>query len=192
MKCALKLKELNPEANIYVLYRDIRTYGFKEQFYQEARAKGVVFIPYDIADKPEVQAISEDGKDILRISADDPILGERLSIDADVLALATATVPSTGKEELARFFKVNRLKLVGADPLGPFGNAGLLFETLEYKVSSVQSLLVEGIPPDHMDAVHVREPHVPGMWVGESNIARHSVHIGRQCPSALVREDEHL
>ncbi|MFC1994518.1 FAD-dependent oxidoreductase [Chloroflexota bacterium] len=106
IKCALKLKEINPEGNIYVLYRDIRTYGFKEQYYQEARAKGVIFITYDIADKPEVQAASENGKDMLRISVNDPILGERLSIDADVLALATATVPSTGKEELAQFFKV--------------------------------------------------------------------------------------
>jgi len=100
--------------------------------------------------------------------------------------------PRCQKCSLTRFRKVNRLKLVGADPLGPFGNAGLLFETLEYKVSSVQSLLVEGIPSDHVDAVHVREPHVPGTWVGESNIARHSVHIGRQCPSALAGEDEHL
>ncbi len=106
MKCALKLKEMNPEVNIYVLYRDIRTYGFKEQFYQDARAKGVLFIPYEVDDKPEVQAVGEDGKDILRVMVNDPILGERLSIDADVLALATATVPSPGREELAQFFKV--------------------------------------------------------------------------------------
>jgi len=104
--CALRLKEINPEANIYILYRDIRTYGFKETYYEEARAKGVLFIPYDVASKPEVQAVTENGKDILRINVNDPILGEDLSIDADVLALATATVPSAGKEELARLFKV--------------------------------------------------------------------------------------
>jgi heterodisulfide reductase subunit A len=106
IKCALELKEVNPEVNVYILYRDIRTYGFKEQYYQEARAKGVVFIPYDIDDKPEVEAISQNGEDILRISVNDPVLGERLSIDADVLALATATVPAPGREELAQFFKV--------------------------------------------------------------------------------------
>lgn len=106
VKLALQLKEINPDMNIYVLYRDIRTYGFNEEYYQEARAKGVLFIPYDIPDKPEVEAITENGKDILRVSVDDPILGERLSIDADVLALATATVPSPGNEELARFLKV--------------------------------------------------------------------------------------
>jgi heterodisulfide reductase subunit A len=106
MKCALKLKEMNPEMNIYVLYRDIRTYGFKEQFYQEARAKGVLFIPYEVDAKPEVQAVDEDGKSVLRVMVNDPILGQRVSIDADVLALATATVPAAGREELAQFFKV--------------------------------------------------------------------------------------
>ena len=106
IKCALKLKDLNPDVNIYILYRDIRTYGFKEQYYQEARSKGVLFIPYEVDDKPEVQAAVEDGRDILRIRVNDPILGEQLSIDADVLALATATVPSPGREELAQFFKI--------------------------------------------------------------------------------------
>jgi len=104
--CALKLKEVNPEANIYVLYRDIRTYGFKEQYYQEARAKGVLFIPYDAAEKPKVEAINENGKEILRINVSDQILGMDFSIDADVLALATATVPSPGNEELSHLFKV--------------------------------------------------------------------------------------
>jgi len=106
IKCALKLKEINPEVNIYILYRDIRTYGFKEQYYQEARAKGVLFVRYDLPDKPEVQAISDNGKEVLRVSVTDPILGERLSIDANTLALATATIPAPGNEELARFFKV--------------------------------------------------------------------------------------
>jgi heterodisulfide reductase subunit A len=106
IKCALKLKEADPDVNIYVLYRDIRTYGFKEQFYQEARAKGVIFIPYEVDDKPAVGAAGDDGRDVLRITVNDPMLGERLSIDADVLALATATVPSPGREELAQFFKV--------------------------------------------------------------------------------------
>ena len=44
---AIKIKELFPAANVYVLYRDIRTYGFMEHFYTLAREKGVQFIPYD-------------------------------------------------------------------------------------------------------------------------------------------------
>jgi len=104
--CALKLKEVNPEATIYILYRDVRTYGFSETYYEEARAKGVLFIPYDVTSKPEVQAVGNSGKDFLRISVKDPILGESFSMDADVLGLATAIVPSPGREELAQLFKV--------------------------------------------------------------------------------------
>ncbi|MDI7261006.1 MAG: CoB--CoM heterodisulfide reductase iron-sulfur subunit A family protein [Thermodesulfobacteriota bacterium] len=106
IKTALKLKEINPEMNIYILYRDIRTYGFKEPYYQEARDKGVTFIRYDIDDKPLVEAVKEDDKDVLRVSLKDPILGEPVFIDADIIGLATAIVPAPGREELAQLFKV--------------------------------------------------------------------------------------
>jgi len=106
VKTALKLKEINPDMNIYVLYRDIRTYGFKEPYYQEARDKGVVFIRYDVTDKPVVQTDQEDGKEVLRISVTDPILGETVSMDADTLALASAIIAPAGNEEIAQFFKV--------------------------------------------------------------------------------------
>ncbi|MDP3015726.1 MAG: 4Fe-4S dicluster domain-containing protein, partial [Deltaproteobacteria bacterium] len=106
IKTALKLKEINPEMNIYILYRDIRTYGFKEPYYQEARDKGVAFIRYDIDDKPVVEAVKEDDKDVLRVSLKDPILGESVFIDADIIGLATAIVPAPGREKLAQFFKV--------------------------------------------------------------------------------------
>jgi len=106
IKTALQLKEINPEMNIYILYRDIRTYGFKELYYQEARDKGIIFIRYEVDDKPVVEAIKEGDQDILRVSLKDPILGEPVFIDADVVGLATAIVPASGREELAQFFKV--------------------------------------------------------------------------------------
>ena len=106
VKTALKLKEINPDMNIYILYRDIRTYGFKELYYQEARDKGIIFIRYGVEDKPVVQPIHEDGKEILRVTLTDPILGEPVSIDADAVSLATAIVAPTGNDELAQFFKV--------------------------------------------------------------------------------------
>jgi heterodisulfide reductase subunit A len=106
IKAALQLKEINPEMNIYILYRDIRTYGFKELYYQEARDKGIIFIRYEVDDKPVVEAIKEGDQDILRVSLKDPILGEPVFIDADVVGLATAIVPASGREELAQFFKV--------------------------------------------------------------------------------------
>ncbi len=62
IKNALRLKELNPKMNIYILYRDMRTYGFKEDFYQEARSKGIVFIRYEENNPPKVEAVRREGE----------------------------------------------------------------------------------------------------------------------------------
>jgi heterodisulfide reductase subunit A len=99
---ALKLKELRPQANVFVLYRDIRTYGFSEQYYLLAREKGVRFIRYEPEAKPVVSA-TEGG---LRVEARDPILGRMLAIDCDLLVLSTAVVARTEGQELAQMLKV--------------------------------------------------------------------------------------
>ena len=106
IKCALSLKELNPEANIYVLYRDIRTYGLKEDYYRKAREKGVIFIHYEPDAKPEVVLVKEGGKDVLRVTVKDPLLGEQLIIDADILGLAIAAIPSATNKDLSQLFKI--------------------------------------------------------------------------------------
>ncbi|MBA3035983.1 MAG: CoB--CoM heterodisulfide reductase iron-sulfur subunit A family protein, partial [Desulfobacterium sp.] len=106
IKCAILLKDINPEANIYILYRDIRTYGLKEDFYREAREKGIIFIHYEPDAKPEVVPYKESGKEGLRVSVKDPLLGEQVIIDADLLALAIATTPPSTNKELSQFFKV--------------------------------------------------------------------------------------
>jgi heterodisulfide reductase subunit A len=106
IKNALKLKEMKPEMDIYILYRDMRTYGFKEDYYREAADKGVTFIRYEPDDKPEVEAVEEEGNSILRVTVTDPILGKRLSLDADLLALAAAVIPSSTSTQVSQFFKV--------------------------------------------------------------------------------------
>ena len=106
IKNALKLKEINPEMDIYVIFRDIRTYGYNEDYYREAANKEVKFIRYEPDDKPQVEAVKEGGKEILRVTVTDPILGKKIAIDADALALAAAVVPSAGSQEVARLFKV--------------------------------------------------------------------------------------
>lgn len=106
VKNALKLKEINPGMDIYTLFRDMRTYGFSEDYYREAANREVKFIRYEPQDKPRVEAIEEDGLRFLRITVTDPILGKRLAIDADTLALAAAVVPAAGSKEVARLFKV--------------------------------------------------------------------------------------
>jgi heterodisulfide reductase subunit A len=106
VKNALKLKELNPDMDIYILFRDMRTYGFKEDYYREAANKEVKFIRYTPEDKPEVEAVKEGDKEILRVTVTDPILGKKIALDADYLALAAAVVPSAGSQEIARLFKI--------------------------------------------------------------------------------------
>jgi len=107
IKNALKLKEINPEVDIYILFRDIRTFGFSEDYYREAAEKGVKFIRYEPQDKPEVQAgESEEGRPVLKVTVPDYILGVKVEIDADIVALAAAVVPSPASSEVAQLFKV--------------------------------------------------------------------------------------
>lgn len=103
VKNALKLKEANPDANVYVLYRDMRTYGFMEDFYQEARGKGVMFLRYDLESKPVVKA--EGG--ILLVSVEDPILQREFNIEADLVALGAATVAPEDGKQIGQFYKVS-------------------------------------------------------------------------------------
>jgi heterodisulfide reductase subunit A len=107
VKNALKLKEMNPEIDIYILYRDMRMYGFREDYYREASEKDVKFVLYEPDDKPQVEAAEEEGRPVLRITATDPILGKRLAIDADFLTLSAAVVPSDGNKEISQLFKVS-------------------------------------------------------------------------------------
>ena len=102
LKNAIKIKELNPGANVYVIAKDVRTYGFKEQIYTEARSKGIVFLRYDEGTEPRVEQI--DGR--LQVTARDHVLGDDVVIDADLLALTTGVVPSEGNDVLASALKV--------------------------------------------------------------------------------------
>ena len=107
IKCALKLKEINPKMDIYIIYRDMRTYGFAEDYYREAANREVKFIRYEPDDKPQVEVVEEGGKRILRVTVTDPILGKKIAIDADSLALAAAVIPSAISSEISKLFKVS-------------------------------------------------------------------------------------
>ena len=107
IKNALKLKEFNPGMDIYVLFRDMRTYGFKEDYYRVAASKDIRFIRYVPEDKPQVEAVKEGGKSVLRVTVTDPVLGMKLEIDADAIALAAAVIPAAGSQEISQLFKVS-------------------------------------------------------------------------------------
>lgn len=102
IKNAIKIKEINPEANVHILYRDIRTYGFKEIYYKKAREKGVIFIRYQEDKKPEIY--SNNG--IMKVSAEDPVLNRKLILDADLLVLSTGIIPDPDSKNLAQLLKV--------------------------------------------------------------------------------------
>ena len=84
----------------------MRTYGFREDYYREASEKDVKFIHYEPDDKPQVEAVEEGGRPVLRVAVTDPILGQKLAIDADYLALAAAVIPPAGNREISELFKV--------------------------------------------------------------------------------------
>jgi heterodisulfide reductase subunit A len=93
IKNALKLKEINPQMDIYILFRDIRTYGMAEDYYREASENDVKFIRFEADDKPKVEAAQAEGRPVLRVAVNDSILGKNLAIDADYVSLAAAVIP---------------------------------------------------------------------------------------------------
>jgi heterodisulfide reductase subunit A len=102
IKNALKIKEMKPDAKIYVLFKDMRTYGFRELYYEEAAAKGITFIRFDNETKPRV---TKDGKG-LKVEVLDHFIGEEVELNPDYLILSPATLPNESNSELAQQLKV--------------------------------------------------------------------------------------
>jgi len=101
IESALHLKKLNPHMRVYILYRDIRTYGEREYLYRDARLAGIIFIPFSVDRKPRLS--KSDGR--IEIAVTDRVLDEDLVIHADLVSLASAIVPHD-EGNLARLFKV--------------------------------------------------------------------------------------
>jgi heterodisulfide reductase subunit A2 len=107
VKNALRLMEINPSIQVYVLYRDMRTYGFQEDYYRQARERGVLFIRYDEREKPVVRVNGPN----LDVTFKDPILGRDVEVSTDCLALSTGLVADEeGAEDLAMVFRLPRTR----------------------------------------------------------------------------------
>jgi len=106
VKNALELKELNPQIKIYVLYRDIRTFGFREDFYTLARQKGIVFIRFQREKHPEIRIVGENGAGRLEVVVTDTILDQPLLIEPDIISLAAAIDPPEDAAKIAQAYKV--------------------------------------------------------------------------------------
>jgi heterodisulfide reductase subunit A-like polyferredoxin len=108
IKNALRLKELNPEANIFVLFRDMRTYAFNELYYQKARQAGIVFIRYELDRKPQVRAENNG----FRVRVFDEAVKAEIEVPADYVILTASIRPHPSNEDLSTVLKV---------PLNPDG-----------------------------------------------------------------------
>jgi heterodisulfide reductase subunit A-like polyferredoxin len=103
IKNALHIKEMNPDTQVYILYRDIRTYGLLEDYYTQAREKGVLFFRFDPEDPPRVEP-TEAG---MQVTFTDHVLGRKLQVDSDLLVLSAGVVPED-TEELSSIMKLAR------------------------------------------------------------------------------------
>ncbi len=105
IKNALRLRVINPDASISILYRDMRTPGFQEDYYRKAREKGVIFIPYE----PEDKLVAVPDGDRVAVTFTEPVLGRKVAVSADCLALSTGYVADEeSAEDLGIIFHLPR------------------------------------------------------------------------------------
>jgi heterodisulfide reductase subunit A len=102
MKNAIRIKMLNPDCRVVVLYRDIVTYGFREAVYTEARRRGVIFMRYDDEHMPTIRSVGPQ----LELVAWDPSLRREVALYPNLVSLSMAVLPSEGTERLARILDV--------------------------------------------------------------------------------------
>jgi heterodisulfide reductase subunit A len=127
VKNALKLKALNPKLDIHILFRDMRTYGFKENYYREAAEQDIKFIRFEPENKPVV----EKAGDVLRVTVPDLVLGQKLELEADLVILSAAVNPSESTQEVARLFKCS------LNPDGFFQEAHVKLRPVDFAADGV-------------------------------------------------------
>jgi len=101
IKNALELKKINPEIEVFIVYRDIRTYGLREELYREAREKGIIFVRYDFDKGIAVRRAGDE----LQIAFTGYILKREITIQADMVILASAIV-APKENKIAQMFKL--------------------------------------------------------------------------------------
>jgi len=102
LKNALLLKSKYPEINIYILYKDIRTYGLQEDLYRLVSDLGVHFIRYDDDNKPKVRK----GTTTLKVSLNEPVLNQKIMLRPDLLVISAGVVPNKDNDKISKLLKV--------------------------------------------------------------------------------------
>jgi heterodisulfide reductase subunit A len=147
MKNAIRIKQINPDCQVYVLYKDLITYGFREEYYTEARERGVLFLRYNEDDPPQVQINYGE----LQVRVKDVILDQSLTFSPDLLALSMAIMPADSNPELARilqvplssegFFMENNLKLRPMD----FTREGIFLAGLAHYPKFIEETIAQAL-----------------------------------------------
>ena len=164
IKNALKAKEINPNAEIYILYRDIRTYGFKEKYYEVAREKGIIFINYSLDNKPRV--VKENGK--LTVYVYDAVMKNEIAIEADLLILSSGLIPRSNAEELSKMIKVpltkNKFFLEAHTKLKPvdFATDGIFLCGLAHYPKFIEECIAQACGAAARAATILSKPYIEG------------------------------
>jgi heterodisulfide reductase subunit A-like polyferredoxin len=103
VKNAMEIKKVSPQTEVYILYRDMRTYGLMEPYYRQARMAGVTFLRFEAERPPEVRA---DG--VMQVIVHDGMLDADVALEADRVVLSVAVVPREDAGEVAKLLKVPR------------------------------------------------------------------------------------
>lgn len=144
IKNALEIKELSPQTDVYILYRDIRAYGFSEELYQRCRDKGVIFIRYEPENKPQV---SNNGS--LQVLVDEPLLNSKLLLRPDMLVLSSRIDPKSDNKKLAKMLKVpvneDRFFLEAHSKLRPveFATEGIFVAGIAHSPKSIPETIAQ-------------------------------------------------
>jgi heterodisulfide reductase subunit A len=147
MKNAIAIKQFNPDCQVYVLYKDLITYGFREEYYTEARERGVIFLRYEEQDPPQVQV----NYGQLRVQVRDVILDQQLTFTPDLLALSMTILPADSNPDLARildvplssegFFMEDNLKLRPMD----FTREGIFLAGLAHYPKFIEETIAQSL-----------------------------------------------
>jgi len=147
MKNAILIKKINPACEVYVLYKDLITYGFREQYYTEARERGVLFLRYRDEDTPKVESLNGE----LLVKVKDVILGQELTFAPDLLSLSMAILPAPSNPQLAKllglplssegFFMEDNLKLRPMD----FTREGIYLAGLAHYPKFIEETIAQAL-----------------------------------------------
>jgi heterodisulfide reductase subunit A len=162
MKNAIRIKQINPDCQVYVLYKDLITYGFREEYYTEARERGVIFLRYEEGDPPQAEVV--DGE--LQVRVHDVILDQPLTFKPDFLALSMAILPAKTNPELARilevplssegFFMENNLKLRPMD----FTREGIFLAGLAHYPKFIEETISQSLATAARAMTYLSKDHL--------------------------------